>query len=166
MAQETGAPAAGRRAESGGFEAAALRRVRLVASDMDGTLLDEDSLLPSETFALIRDLRKRGVRFAAASGRRFDTLRDFFSPVGEFVDFVASNGAQVVADGELVGREVFSHLALTRLAQVTARFDTMHLGAVRQHSELSAGAGGELRPRDRQGPAGAAGGGRHAGARG
>lgn len=127
MAQETGAPAAGRRAGSGGFEAAALRRVRLVASDMDGTLLDEDSLLPSETFALIRDLRKRGVRFAAASGRRFDTLRDFFSPVGEFVDFVASNGAQVVADGELVGREVFSHLALTRLAQVTARFDTMHL---------------------------------------
>ncbi len=113
--------------EKDGVQELSLERVRLVASDMDGTLLDERSQVPPETFALIRDLRKRGVRFAAASGRRFDTLRDYFSPVGEFVDYVASNGTQVIADGELVGREVFSHLALARLAQVTARFDTMHL---------------------------------------
>ncbi len=105
----------------------ALRRVRLVASDMDGTLLDESSQVPPETFALVRDLRKRGIRFAVASGRRFDTLRELFSPVGEFVDFVASNGAQVYAEGRLLDREVFSYAALVRLAQVTALFDSMHL---------------------------------------
>ena len=35
--------------------------VRLIAADMDGTLLDENSLLPEETFELIEKLRDRGV---------------------------------------------------------------------------------------------------------
>ena len=34
--------------------------VRLIAADMDGTLLDENSRLPEETFELIDALRERG----------------------------------------------------------------------------------------------------------
>ena len=40
--------------------------IRLVASDMDGTLLDENSQVPSETFDLIRQLDKAGVRFVVS----------------------------------------------------------------------------------------------------
>lgn len=43
--------------------------IKLIASDMDGTLLDDEGRIPSETFDLIRDLRKAGIRFAASSGR-------------------------------------------------------------------------------------------------
>ena len=85
--------------------------IKLVASDMDGTLLDERSRVPQETFDLIRGLTSVGVRFCAASGRRFDTLQEFFGPVASSMDFVASNGAQVVVNGILVDREVFSHAA-------------------------------------------------------
>ena len=69
--------------------------IKLIASDMDGTLLDESSQVPEETYELIRALRDRGVHFAASSGRRFDKLCQFFAPVREEMDFVASNGAQV-----------------------------------------------------------------------
>lgn len=101
--------------------------IKLVASDMDGTLLDEHGELPSETFELIRQLAEAGIRFVAASGRRFDTLQEQFAPVEELVDFVAANGAQVVVAGELVDLEVFSHAAVGRLARAVGMFDTLHL---------------------------------------
>ena len=101
--------------------------VKLIASDMDGTLLDENGQVPPETFDLILALRERGVRFVASSGRRYDRLCAFFSPVKDRMDFVASNGAQVFADGVQIDREVYSHLAIRRLAKTVAMFPNMHL---------------------------------------
>lgn len=102
-------------------------KIKLIASDMDGTLLDENGQVPPETFDLILALREHGVRFVASSGRRYDRLCDFFSPVKDRMDFVASNGAQVFADGVQIDREVYSHLAIRRLAKTVAMFPNMHL---------------------------------------
>lgn len=101
--------------------------IKLIASDMDGTLLDGNGCVPSETFELIRALRSRGVHFAASSGRRYDRLCEFFAPVKDQMDFVASNGAQVYADGVQIDREVYSHLAVRRLAKTVSMFPNMHL---------------------------------------
>lgn len=101
--------------------------IRLIASDMDGTLLDEHGEVPSETYDLILALREKGVHFAASSGRRFDRLCQFFAPVRDKMDFVAANGAQVYVDGELVDREVFSHLGIRRLAKTVGKFESLHM---------------------------------------
>ena len=101
--------------------------IRLIASDMDGTLLDEHSEVPPETYDLILALREKGVHFAASSGRRFDRLCQFFAPVRDKMDFVAANGAQVYVDGELVDREVFSHLGIRRLAKIVGKFESLHM---------------------------------------
>ena len=100
---------------------------KLIASDMDGTLLDENGQVPPETYELILALRDRGVHFAASSGRRYDRLCEFFAPVRDKMDFVAANGAQVYADGRMVDREVYSHLAIRKLAQAVATFPNLHL---------------------------------------
>ena len=101
--------------------------IKLIASDMDGTLLDECGEVPPETYELIRALREHGVRFAASSGRRYDRLCEFFEPVRDEMDFVASNGAQVYAGGRMVDREVYSHLGIVRLARTVAMFPCLHL---------------------------------------
>lgn len=101
--------------------------IRLIASDMDGTLLDENSEVPAETFGLIHELRQKGVIFVASSGRRYDTLRWFFEPVADEMDYVASLGTQVHADGQLLDREVFSTLAVRRLFETCQLFDCLHL---------------------------------------
>ena len=98
--------------------------IKLIASDMDGTLLDEHSKVPPETFELIEALREKGVHFAVSSGRRYDRLCTFFESVRDHMDFVASNGAQVYADGKLIDREVYSHLAIRELARVIEMFPT------------------------------------------
>jgi Cof subfamily protein (haloacid dehalogenase superfamily) len=101
--------------------------IKLIASDMDGTLLDENSELPAETTGIVRQLSDRGVLFAVATGRRYDTACAYFGDLSDSIDFVTSNGAQVVSAGEVVDREVFPRAALRRLRGVVDRFDILHI---------------------------------------
>ena len=103
------------------------RTIRLVASDMDGTFLDEHDCVPEGALDLVLRLRDAGIRFVASSGRRYDTLHELFAPVTDCMDFVASNGAQECVEGELVDLEVFSHAAVRRLSRIVDEFDAMHL---------------------------------------
>ena len=74
--------------------------IRLVACDLDGTLLYPDGQLPAGIFDVIRRLREKGVRFAAASGRQYDNLYRLFAPEAEHMDFLCENGAVIVAGGK------------------------------------------------------------------
>lgn len=108
--------------------------IKLIASDMDGTLLDESKSVPEETYDLIRQLRAHGVRFAASSGRRYDTLVGYFEPVRDQMDFVASSGSVVYVDGKLQDKEIFSPASLRRLDRVVGMFDTLHLAVFDSHT--------------------------------
>lgn len=101
--------------------------IRLIASDMDGTLLDEHSQVPEGTFELITALQEKGIRFCAGSGRRYDTLREFFGPIADRIDYVASAGTQVYAKGILLDYEVFSSRSVQRLYDLCAQLDCLHL---------------------------------------
>ena len=48
--------------------------IKLIAADMDGTLLSSRKQLPKGFFPLVRTLKKIGVRFAPASGRQYYNL--------------------------------------------------------------------------------------------
>ena len=69
--------------------------VRLIASDMDGTLLNGRGELDPDFFIVFEQLQRHGIRFAAASGRQYDGLRKTFSPVADRMLFIAENGAYV-----------------------------------------------------------------------
>lgn len=69
--------------------------VKLIASDMDGTLLDDRGKLDPSFFSVFEQLENRGVRVAAASGRQYAGLRETFSPVADRMLFIAENGAYV-----------------------------------------------------------------------
>lgn len=73
--------------------------IRLIATDLDGTLLLPDGSLPEETFPLIRKLTDAGILFAVASGRQCESLRRLFAPVLDDVLLIAENGALVIYKG-------------------------------------------------------------------
>ena len=51
--------------------------IRLIASDVDGTLIkDSTPDLYPEMVRAIRELKKRGILFCAASGRQYESLRN------------------------------------------------------------------------------------------
>ncbi len=77
--------------------------IRLIATDLDGTLLEKDGTLPKDTFEVVDMLLKSGIRFAAASGRQYGNLTRLFAPVADQMAFVCENGAFCMADGQEAG---------------------------------------------------------------
>ncbi len=76
--------------------------IKLVASDLDGTLLPPDKILPENLFALIEKLYKKGIIFAPASGRQLPNLKKLFAPVLDKIAIIAENGGIVWYGGEII----------------------------------------------------------------
>lgn len=73
--------------------------IKLIASDLDGTLLDEDKNLPPDFLTLFPLLQQKGIRFVAASGRSSTSLRGQFSPYDNEVTCICDNGACLMENG-------------------------------------------------------------------
>ncbi|GAB3694979.1 HAD family hydrolase [Corynebacterium nasicanis] len=71
---------------------------RIIALDMDGTLLDAAGQIPDSFWPVLAELRARGVAVAPASGRQLATLQAIFP--GD--TFIAENGTCVFHEGEIV----------------------------------------------------------------
>ena len=79
-----------------------IKDVKLIVSDMDGTLLNEEKQLPNGFFEMLDQLWQRGIRFAIASGRSYPTLYEQFKEVADRMTFIAENGSCIVDRGELL----------------------------------------------------------------
>lgn len=75
---------------------------RLVVTDMDGTLLDDNHRIPDEFWPLLQKMQERGIVFAPASGRQLATLQHQFAAAGPHLSIIAENGNVVYHDGEIV----------------------------------------------------------------
>lgn len=69
--------------------------IKLIMSDMDGTLLDGNGCLPEEFGEILTELHKRHVIFAPASGRQYFALRHQFADYADDLLFFAENGTYV-----------------------------------------------------------------------
>jgi len=88
--------------------------IKMIFSDMDGTLLDDAGQLPAEFGEVLAELHRRGVSFAPASGRQYFALRQQFAAYADKLIFLAENGAYVVRQG----KELFSNVMERALADV------------------------------------------------
>ncbi|EJO5348744.1 HAD family hydrolase [Clostridium botulinum] len=69
--------------------------IKFIASDLDGTLVNSEGKIYNKVFNLINDLHKRGIKFAAASGRFYSQLNENFNTVKEDMILIAHNGALI-----------------------------------------------------------------------
>lgn len=70
--------------------------IRLIACDMDGTLLDDEHAIHDDFWPLIEELHRRDIIFCPASGRQYYSLLERFAPVADDLIFIAENGTYVV----------------------------------------------------------------------
>jgi Cof subfamily protein (haloacid dehalogenase superfamily) len=101
----------------------ALAGIRLVVSDLDGTLLAPDRTLPASTGGLVAELREAGVAFVPASGRAYASQAELFADVPSIETFIADNGAVLVEQGEARGTGALDPAFVHEL-----------VGAVREHA--------------------------------
>lgn len=74
--------------------------IKMIVTDIDGTLMPEASPIPSEeVYGVIRELLDLGVRVVLASGRPYSSLKTLFPDLGSRLVFLCSNGS-VVMEGD------------------------------------------------------------------
>lgn len=79
-----------------------LENVKLILTDMDGTLLNSRRELPSDFKECFDKLKDNGIIFAVASGRQYFTLRENFKDYADDMLFIAENGTFVAYKNETV----------------------------------------------------------------
>ncbi|MBS4913348.1 MAG: HAD family phosphatase [Veillonella sp.] len=96
------------------FDKAFLKKpVKLIVSDVDGTLVNKDKYVTPATVAAVHKAMDLGVTVAVASGRAWGEMAEVKRKIPEIKHYICSNGAVVMKrtsddDAEVVFHESFS----------------------------------------------------------
>ncbi len=77
-----------------------LSQIKLVATDMDGTLLNSRGQVSTHFFDLFEELQDLGVTFVAASGRQYYSIIHKLDPIKDDIIVIAENGALTMQQGK------------------------------------------------------------------
>ena len=77
--------------------------IKIIATDMDGTLLDPQGQLDLPRLEKILDqLDQRGVRFVIATGNEVHRMRQLLGYLADRVVLVVANGARIFENDQLI----------------------------------------------------------------
>tara|TARA_R110002051_G_scaffold34256_3_gene76284 strand:+ start:824 stop:1621 length:798 start_codon:yes stop_codon:yes gene_type:complete len=87
-----------------------LSKIKMVVSDMDGTLLNSDHQVSEQFFDIFKVLKSQGIIFVAASGRQYNSIIDKLAPIKDEIVVIAENGGFAKKqDTELLITPLASH---------------------------------------------------------
>jgi Cof subfamily protein (haloacid dehalogenase superfamily) len=123
--------------------------IRMIAVDLDGTLLNSRSTISPSNLSALTEARRRGVELVVVTGRRFESAVKVLAPIPWPVTLISSNGAMVrTTGGEILHRD-FLPLSVAQTVLETAFeyrpyavaiFDVSGRGQiVMEHSAVSEG---------------------------
>lgn len=97
--------------------------IKLIASDLDGTLLQNGSqALTPRAIPLILRLAGKGILFVAASGRQYPNLLRLFGAAADKMAFICENGALTACQGNIIAKACMEpSSAHTLIADILAR---------------------------------------------
>ena len=75
-------------------------KIKLIVSDLDGTLLDSNHNLPTDFWKIEQQLADKNILFAIASGRQLFNIISLFDRIKERTLFLAENGTFAYYKGE------------------------------------------------------------------
>ena len=79
-----------------------LSKIKLVATDMDGTLLNSNHEVSALFFELFKQLKKHNVLFVAASGRPYYSIIEKLDSIKDDIFVIAENGGIVAKQNKLL----------------------------------------------------------------
>ena len=92
---------------------------RIVALDMDGTLVDPHGDVPEEFWPVLEEAKTKNMVIAPASGRQLATLQDMFA--GRGIDtFIAENGGVVWHRGDIIATKPMDKATVDVLLRAVA----------------------------------------------
>lgn len=94
------------------------KEIKLIVADVDGTLIDDNEMLPENFQAVVDQLQKRDIIFVVASGRSFDSIEKKINYKAENIHIIADNGAFLKYKGELLYQNSFSKSEVIEITNI------------------------------------------------
>ena len=83
--------------------------IKLIATDMDGTILDSQGLLDLPRLEKILDrLEEKGIRFVIATGNEIHRVRQLLGHLTDRVVLIVANGAKIFENNQLIQVETWN----------------------------------------------------------
>lgn len=100
-----------------------MKDIKIVFSDLDGTIVREDNTLSPATIGIIKKLNNRGIPFIPCTGRSFDDMRSAF-PNDLHVSAILLNGALYCDEqGKMLKENALSKEQVKRICNVIKTYD-------------------------------------------
>jgi Cof subfamily protein (haloacid dehalogenase superfamily) len=118
--------------------------IRLIAVDLDGTLLDSQSVVSPGNREALMEATRRGAQIVVVTGRRFHSAKPFVDQIPCPATVISSNGARIATcEGEVLHRNFLPSTIARRileiaheyLAYTVAIFDVPGRGQVTMHND-------------------------------
>ena len=97
--------------------------IKVIASDMDGTLLGDNHKVAPETVEAIREAQAAGIRFMIATGRSYNGAMEELKDLDLGCDFIVGSGAEVRnPKGEILKSIGFTYEVCNEVAKVLEEY--------------------------------------------
>ena len=98
--------------------------IKLIAIDLDGTLLDRNHEISEQNKNAIQRAKDQGLQVVISTGRSLSTCHDLIKPLGESAYFVTINGGEIYDQHlKLVERHVIDHNDMQHLWNITKQYN-------------------------------------------
>ena len=101
--------------------------IKLIVSDVDGTLLNSQHQLNPKFFDVFEQLHSAGITFVVASGRQYQNLRKVFERIEDRVIFAAENGSYIMYRDQEMYSTTLSHPMLQELVTIGREIPTANI---------------------------------------
>jgi hypothetical protein len=92
--------------------------IKLIATDIDGTLVNSEKMLPPDFDETISALGEKGISFAVSSGRSLMALETQFGKYFGDIAVISDNGAYILDKGELLFSSVMPRETVVKIIDI------------------------------------------------
>ena len=104
-----------------------LSNVKLVVSDMDGTLLNSKGEVSHIFFELFSKLHQQNIHFCAASGRQYNSIIEKLTPIKDNIFVIAENGGLAKKGNDLFVLNTLSNDKIKMMIPVLRKIKNAHI---------------------------------------
>lgn len=92
--------------------------IKLIASDMDGTLLDSNKNINPEFYPVLKKIITKDIVFVAISGRELISLKRVFKDIDEDIIYASNNGNYIVYKDEVIFENYIEKENINKIAKI------------------------------------------------
>lgn len=92
--------------------------IKLIATDMDGTLLNKQHEIPKDFDCIIQELKSKNILFAIATGRCYLNVINIFKKYKDDIIFICENGTTIYYKGECIYSKPLEKSTIEKLVSI------------------------------------------------